>query len=175
MGGAVRKHFCLHEDAILSALKSSRLNKACEPALLAHLEMCSSCGQLADLARALLDDHQALVSQAQVPSSAIVWWRAQMRSRREAAEVVTQPMTFVQGLILACAAGLTVAAVGFFRPTFRQAFEWAAGVAELVPDVSWSIPPDVLVSPIVMGAGAALALCAIVLPLALYFAFQEEK
>jgi hypothetical protein len=170
----VRKDFCVQEDAVLSALKASRLNEACEPGLIAHLAACESCAQLTDLARALLDDHQTLVSQAQVPSSAIVWWRAQMRSRRDAAHVVTQPMTFVQGLILACAAGLTVAAVGFFVPTFRRAYEWTAGAADVIPTVSWSLTPEVLANPIVMAAGAALALCAIVLPLALYFTFQEE-
>ena len=115
------------------------------------------------------------VSEAQVPSSAIVWWRAQMRSRREAARVVTQPMTFVQGLIWACAAGLTVAAAGFFIPTFRGATEWLTAAAGGVPRVSLSLPADALANPIVMAAGAALILCAIVLPLALYFTFQEEK
>jgi hypothetical protein len=172
--GAVRNHFCDQEEAVLSALKSSRLNTACEPGLAAHVEVCSSCSQLADLARELLDDHRAVVSQAQVPSSAIVWWRAQMRSRREAALVVTQPMTFVQGLILACAAGLTVAAVGFFVPTFRRAFEYTAGATDVIPSISWSLAPEVLANPIVMAGVAALALCAIVVPLALYFTFQEE-
>ena len=170
----MHKHFCDHEPAVLSALKSSRLNDACEPALVAHLDGCDSCAQLADLARALLDDHRTLITQAQVPSSAIVWWRAQMRSRREAAQVVTQPMTFVQGLILACAVGLTVAAVGFFVPTFRRAIEWTAGAADVIPTVSLSLPPNVLANPIVIAAGAALAFCAIVLPLALYFTSQEE-
>ena len=170
----MRKQSCLHEEAVLSALRSSRLSEAGEPALLAHLEVCDSCAQLADLARALLDDHHALVSDAQVPSSAIVWWRAQMRSRREAARVVTHPITFVQGLILACAAGLTVAAVGYFAPMFRRAFEWTAAAADVIPGVSWSLPPDVLANPFIMAAVAALALCAIVVPLALYFTFQEE-
>lgn len=170
----MRKDVCVHEADLLTALKAARLNAMCEPELVAHLHVCNSCAQLADLARALLDDHQALVSQAQVPSSAVVWWRAQMRSRREAAQLVTQPMTFVQGLILACAAGLTVAAVGFFVPTFRHAFAWTARAFSAIPRVSWSLPPDVLANPILMAAGAALALCAIVLPLALYFTFQEE-
>ena len=169
----MHKQFCAHEPAVLSALRSSRLNEMCEPALIAHLDACSSCAQLVDLAQALLDDHRTLVSQAPVPSSAIVWWRAQMRSRREAAQVVTQPMTFVQGLIVACAVGLTVAAVGFFVPTFRRAIQWTAA-ADLIPSLSWSLPPNALANPIVLAAGAALAFCAIVLPLALYFTSQEE-
>lgn len=171
----MRKRDCVHEDEVLSALKASRWPAACDPALRAHVGSCTSCAQLVDLAEALLDDHHALLSEAQVPSSAIVWWRAQMRSRREAAHVATQPITFVQGLIWACAAGLTIAAAGFFIPTFRGALKWLVGAAGSVPRVSLSLPPDALANPIVMAAGAALILCAIVLPLALYFTFQEEE
>ena len=171
----MRKRSCVHEDVLLTALQSSRWPHACDSELRVHVEGCASCAQLVELAQALLEDHKALVAEAQVPSSAIVWWRAQMRSRREAAHVVTQPMTFVQGLILACAAGLIVAAVGFFAPTFRGAFEWLGGAAESLPRLAIPLPADALASPIIMAAGAALLLCAIVLPLALYFTFQEEK
>lgn len=166
---------CTREDELLTALKKPRWAEDADPALRAHVAGCTSCSQLVDLAEALLDDHHALVSEAQVPSSAIVWWRAQMRSRREAARVVTQPMTFVQGLIWACAAGLTVAAAGFFIPTFRGATEWLSAAAAALPRVSWSLPAGALANPIIMAAAAALVFCAIVLPLALYFTFQEEK
>lgn len=171
----MRKADCVHEDELLSALKTSRWPDADDPALLTHVGGCSSCAQLVDLAQALLDDHHTLVSEAQVPSSAIVWWRARMRSRREAAHEVTQPIRYVQGLILACAAGVTVAAAGLFIPTFRRALDWLIGAAGSIPRVSMSLPPDALASPIVMAAGAALLLCVIVLPLALYFTFQEEE
>ena len=171
----MRKRYCVFEDDVLSALQSSRWPEASEPELRAHVKSCGICTELADVAEALLDDHQTLVTQAQIPSSAIVWWRAQMRSHREAAQVATQPMTFVQGLILACAAGLTVAAVGFFVPTFRSAIEWFAKATDALPRASISLTPGVLANPMFMAAAAALLLCAIVLPLALYFTFQEEK
>lgn len=170
----MRKPPCTREDEVLGALETSRWSQDSDPALRAHVAECTSCGQLVDLAEALLDDHHALISEAQVPSSAIVWWRAQMRSRREAERTVTQPMTFVQGLIWACAAGLTVAAAGFFIPTFRGASEWLTAAAGAIPRVSLSLPANALANPIVIAAGAALILCAIVLPLALYFTFQEE-
>jgi hypothetical protein len=171
----VRNQACIHEDEVVATLKLSQWPDGCEPELRHHVGGCASCAQLVELAQALLEDHQALLVQAEVPSSAIGWWRAQMRSRREAAQVVTQPITFVQGLILACAAGLMVAAVGFFVPTFRRAIEWGVGAAGSLPSISLSLPPNALASPIVMAAGAALLLCAIVLPVALYFTFQEEK
>jgi hypothetical protein len=139
------------------------------------VEGCPSCAEIAAIARAFVDDRNALAREAQVPSSAIVWWRAQMRSRREAVEAAAQPITWAQGLALACAAGILVAAVGFFSPTFIKMLEWAMGTS--LPPASLSLPSlpvSDLTNPIVVATVAALGLSAIVLPLALYFTFREE-
>ena len=40
-------------------------------------------------------------SEAQPPSSAIVWWRAQLRARREAAALAEKPITVVHALAIA--------------------------------------------------------------------------
>jgi len=138
---------------------------------------CPSCAEVAAIAQAFTDERNALMQEAQVPSSAIVWWRAQMRSRREAAEAAAQPITWAQGLVLACAAGILVAAVGFFSPTFMKALEWAMGTS--LPSPSFSLPaidfPDEpMTSPILLATVAALGLSAIVLPVVLYFTFREE-
>jgi len=50
--------------------------------------------------------------EAQPPSSAIVWWRSQMRARQEAARAVERPLTVVHALAIACCAGLLVSLVG---------------------------------------------------------------
>ena len=171
----MHKPGCPHEEEVLSALKASRWPDACDPSLRSHVDGCASCAQLVDLVEALLDDHRTLVAEATVPSSAIVWWRAQMRSRREAAQTVAQPITVVQGLIVACAAGVTVAAAGLVVPTFRRSLQWLAGAAETLPRVSLSLSPEVLTNPIVIAAAAGLLLCAIVFPLALYFTLQGEE
>ena len=137
---------------------------------------CPSCAEVAAIAQAFTDERNALMQQAQVPSSAIVWWRAQMRSRREAAEAAAQPITWAQGLVLACAAGILVAAVGFFSPTFMKALEWVMGTS--LPSPSFSLPIDFpdepMTSPILLATVAALGLSAIVLPVVLYFTFREE-
>ena len=107
-----------------------------------------------------------------MPSSAIVWWRAQMRSRREAAARAAQPISFVFGIAVACAAGLLATALGIFVPTFRKAFVWVTETT-----VSWPglpIPADPLSNPIVLGFIAALLLGLLVAPVALYFTFHEE-
>lgn len=139
---------------------------------------CPSCAELAAIAQAFAEDRNILVREAQIPSSAIVWWRAQMRSRREAADAAAQPITWVQGLAFACAAGILVAAVGFFSPTFMKALEWMMGTS--LPAASFSLPSvgmpeQPLANPVVVAAVAALGISAIVLPLVLYFTFREEE
>ena len=141
------------------------------------VEGCPSCAEIAAIAHAFTDDRNALMQSAQVPSSAIVWWRAQMRSRREAAETAAQPMTWAQGLVLACAAGILVAAVGFFSPTFMKALEWATGMSMAAPSLplpSLSLPEDAMANPIVVAMAATLGFVALVLPVVLYFTFREE-
>ncbi len=171
----MRNGECIRETVVLEALRSARWPGDCEQELRDHVSACESCAEMIDLAEALLDDHRALVAEAQVPSSAIVWWRAQMRSRREATQVAAQPIAFVYGLIVACIAGVTVAAAGFFSPTFRQSLAWMAGLIGSAPQLSLSLPADPQTSPFFIAVAAALVLCAIVLPLALYFTFQAEE
>lgn len=44
--------------------------------------------------------------EAAPPSSAIVWWRAQMRARQQATQAVERPLTIVHALAIACGIGL---------------------------------------------------------------------
>ena len=168
----MRSADCAREDELLEALQSSRWPETADPTLRTHVHGCASCTDLLAVAAPLLHEHHALVREAQVPSSAIVWWRAQMRSKREAADTAAQPISVVQGITLACIAGLLATALGLFVPTFRNAFGWAADAAG-----SWfalPLPVDPLASPIVLAAVAAIGVCAIVLPIALYFTLHED-
>ena len=64
------------------------------------------------IAGAIAAEASAARLEAQPPSSAIVWWRAQMRARQEAARAVERPLTIVHALAIACCAGLLVSVVG---------------------------------------------------------------
>ena len=163
---------CAREDELLEALESGRWPDTADATLRAHVDACASCADLLAVAAPLLDEHHALVREAQVPSSAIVWWRAQMRSKREAEQMAAQPITVVQGITFACIAGLLATALGLFVPTFRDAFGRVVEAAG-----SWStlpLPVDPLASPIALASIAAIGLCAIVLPVALYFTLHED-
>jgi hypothetical protein len=162
---------CAREAELLDALQTSRWPDACGDALRSHVESCAGCTELVKLSLALLEDQRALMQTAPVPSSAIVWWRAQMRSRREAAEKVEQPITVIQGLAGACAAGLLVAAAGYYTPAFHRAVDWVTTtVTSATAPGSTSL---VALEPLAIGIEAAFFLALIVAPLALYFTFRE--
>jgi hypothetical protein len=165
---------CAREGDLLDALQSARWPDATDASLREHVHACAACTDLLAVAAPLLDEHHALVREAQVPSSAIVWWRAQMRSKREAAERAAQPITFVQGIMFACLAGLLATALGIFVPTFRNGLAWGRDAAGAWSGLHLAMPVDALANPLVLGAVAALGLCALVLPIALYFTLRED-
>jgi hypothetical protein len=66
--------------------------------------------------------------EAQPPSSAIVWWRAQMRARAEAARAVERPVTIVHALALAATLGLLAGVLGSVAGGVKGGLAWIAGV-----------------------------------------------
>jgi hypothetical protein len=58
------------------------------------------------LAALLAAEGEAAHFDGEPPSSARVWWRAQMRARQEAAQAASRPLTFVHAVAIACGVGL---------------------------------------------------------------------
>jgi hypothetical protein len=98
--------------------------------------------------------------QSRVPTPEIVWWRAQMRSREEAARRAARPILLSQALALAALIGLLVSVIGRLTlPVFT--FSWTA----MTPN-AWDLP----VLPIAIAAACWIILA----PLALYLAFSRD-
>lgn len=116
---------CPFETDVLDALASHRWPARAGDDLRAHVAACESCRDLADTAGALLHEHDAAYAEARVPSSAIVWHRAQLRAREEAARAATRPIAFVQGVAFACGIALAIGAATWSLPLL-----WAS-----MPDV----------------------------------------
>jgi hypothetical protein len=175
--GAMRKSECPREADVLDALKTSAWPDCCGGDLRAHVDDCMACREVVDVVLPLLHEHQTAVADARVPSSAIVWWRAQLRARQEAAAVAGRPITVVQGLSIACAAGLLAAMTGYVFPAFRQALTslWAmiSGMAWTeLPVVAW--PAAGLHTPVGVVALLAITILLVLAPVAIYLAVTEE-
>src|SRR3954451_24791855 len=78
------------------------------------------------VADAIGAESSAARREAQPPSSAIVWWRAQMRARQEATKAIERPLTIVHGLAIPCLGGLLVSVIGIAMRGVKGSLAWLA-------------------------------------------------
>ncbi|HSL22420.1 MAG TPA: hypothetical protein VK886_12870 [Vicinamibacterales bacterium] len=95
---------CRWEQDVLDAVAARRWPDRCDDALRAHVEQCGVCADVAAAARAFLDDDEAPA--ANVPPASIVWWRAQLRAREDAAVAAARPLHVAVGAAIGCVAAL---------------------------------------------------------------------
>ena len=132
-----------------------------------------------------IDEANAARHVPALPSSGIVWWRAQLRARQEAAQKVVRPITVAQAAFLAVVGGVSGAVFGATTDWFQRVLQRFGGVIgdgvawvralELPTLPSLSLPanmPDTLAP-----YAASLAIVAIGIALAtavVFWALREE-
>ena len=164
---------CLRGEEILEAVATSRWPQACEADLRHHAAHCGSCRELVTIATALADEHAVACSEARVPPSGAVWWRAQMRARRAAAQTAARPITVVQGVAFACAAGLMAGVVTLKLPAIRAWLAWLGTAVVSVRPGAIDLPGLQSLAPAWLLPLAAVWL--LIAPIAIYFAVGEDK
>jgi hypothetical protein len=80
---------CGREADVLEAVAFGRWPDHA-PELVTHVATCAVCADLADVARALHDDRETACREAPVAAAGIVWWRATIRARADAARTVSR-------------------------------------------------------------------------------------
>lgn len=118
---------CEFEAEALAAALQSRWPERVDAALRAHVAGCAICSDVVAVAGAI-DAARERMGVA-VPDSGQVWWRAQLRARREAAEAAGRPITAIQAIAFACAVGLLVACFDTASQWFQPALGWIASNA----------------------------------------------
>jgi hypothetical protein len=107
-------------------------------------------------------------AEAAPPSSAIVWWRAQMRARQEAAAAAERPITIVHALAIAAGAGLMLSVAGYFLAGVKlaavyQSLTSGAALASVDLTSRWVTLPL-----------TAMLVSALVATVAAYFIYADE-
>jgi hypothetical protein len=166
---------CLREQDVMDAVASGRWPHRSDPELLRHVDGCAICQDVATVLPALTAERDETWEAVSVPAASLVWWRAQVRAREEAARTVQRPIAVTQGVAVACllAAALTL------MPFAWPAMKYTAGAAS--DTIEWIVPRAVAVSnafalvtgtalPILPFAAASLLLA----PILLYYALTEE-
>ena len=144
--------------------------------LRAHVGGCASCAALAEVVSSLRNDRVASVREASVPSAAAMWWRLEMRARREARARALRPITAIQAVTLASAIGVLAAVIGMVTPEASSVASWLQALRNgAVAAGSASLPSTAaqLLGPGGIALGLAGALLLIVTPAALYFALRD--
>ena len=164
---------CDREQDVLDALAAHRWPARCDEDLRAHVGACAICRDLADVAAAFADDQDGAWRDVQVPSAGIVWWRAQLRAREDAARSAGRPVAFIQGVAASVALWLAIA---LFRAIPAQSVgEWRAWLAGLFPAVTFTMADvsrlTAAVPLLVFGVVGAWLLLA---PIAIYLAAADE-
>jgi hypothetical protein len=164
---------CEREADVLEAVVFGRWpDHAAE--LVMHVAACAACADLVEVAGALHDDREAACREAPVPAAEMVWWRATIRARADAARTASRPITVAQGVAAACAAGLTcgLAGIGW------RSVHWADRFGELATQLATRrvdlTPASTLAMEHALPLVLALAACLVLAPLALYITLADD-
>jgi hypothetical protein len=163
---------CVREEDVIDAVASGRWPDGVAD-LRDHVRTCRICADLVTIIAPLLDARDSAWEETRVPSSAVVWWRAQMRARREAARHVNRPLTIAQGMGVLTALAVLLAVGWFVAPWLDSSLSRAGAL--LAVDLSRVTLPDL--SELGRRWWVALFLIVpwlILAPMAIYFAMTED-
>ncbi len=146
----MNQHSCEKERDLLGAQRTGVWTDA----LRLHLESCQLCQDT------LLVDHfldrEALTDRsASLPTARQVWWRAERRRRREAAQRALWPIRIWERLSWLAGAVGAVFSLVLFAPVIR---DWLASLAPALPSVSASSTPVTTVALLFAGSAVTAVL-----------------
>ncbi len=110
---------CENEPAVTELLQSGRWPEACDAPLRSHVESCAVCSEVVRVARLLQEANSSLLAEVKLPDAGLVWWKAQLRARREAAELATRPIALAERFALACGMAVLLAFMVWKRADFH--------------------------------------------------------
>jgi hypothetical protein len=160
---------CAREADVIEAIASDQFDVVRD-----HVDACAICADLVAVVRAVRAERDAACHEARPPSAALVWWRASMRARAEAARVAEQPLSVARGVAGACAIGVVCALIA---AAWRSAL-WFQRIGDVIASLDASRVELVTASALVVQHAApfiiAFAACLLVAPLAIYLVMSDE-
>jgi hypothetical protein len=165
---------CPREQDVLDAAAAGRWPHRADAELRDHASVCPICHDVAAIAVAFLEDRDLAWTEADVPPASLVWWRSQIRARKEASRAVNRPIALAQGIafaVLVLAALLLIPySVSWAREIGEAAKSVVAWVTPRAADLSaaWELTAG---KPIPLLALTATALLA---PVVVYLALAGE-
>jgi hypothetical protein len=164
---------CPRETDVMEAVAFGRWPEQC-PDLVAHAASCEACADLVEVARALHEDRESMCREARPPAAGMVWWRATIRARAEAARTATQPISVLQGIAGACIVG---AGAGLVSLAWHS-MHWVDRIDELAVQLEIRRAGIASASALAAGHGLPILLAVaaglVLAPLALYITLADD-
>ena len=151
---------CAREPEVVAAVAAGRWTAVADD-LRSHVAGCQACAEARDMADTMRALERETLDDVRLPSAGQVWWRAQLRARREAQQAAARPVLIAQGLGAAVIIGLIAAVLSWQWPVMTE----MAG--------AWVRQPLVALD-LGVAAWAMLVVAAVVGPLAIYWAVARE-
>jgi hypothetical protein len=162
---------CRYEQDVLDGLMLGRRPDE-DAALAEHVAGCRICSEIVEVALPILEERDAIQVDARIPSSAVMWWRAQMRARQQATREATRPITVAQAVASSALLVLATALAVTFSPWLRG---WLARTADGLTSgfLSLNLQSTLLAHGWLL---PALIVCVwmVLAPLAIYFVVVED-
>ena len=133
----------------------------------------SICSDVVAVSSAIDEAHDDLRADAMVPDSGRVWWLAQLRARREAAEAAGRPITAAQVIAFAC---LTAVVGAWFGATSTWFQTTLGRIESLVVGIDGKALLHLATAHLAEHGLLALAMGVVLLvvPTAVYFALGKD-
>ncbi len=112
---------CRHEGDLVAAVTSGRWPSAVDPVMRDHVASCAVCADVLQVAEAMTAIEHETLADTRLPSAGQVWWRSQVRARRDAAATAARPVLVAQAVGAAAAVGLLAAVVSWQWTTIATA------------------------------------------------------
>jgi hypothetical protein len=166
---------CPREQDVLDAVAAGRWPRRADADLRQHVDGCGICQDVAAVFAVIAEDRDAAEAELVVPHSSIVWWRAQIRAREEAAATAARPIAVVQIAAVVCLIAAAVALAPVALTTLEVAAASTSSIAAwLAPRAAAVVNTFSLVTgmaqPILPFAAASVLL----MPVLLYYVLREE-
>lgn len=162
-------HACAREADVVDAVSSRRWPGRADAELRAHVAGCAVCTDVAAVAAALAEDHEAAwVEATALPPADVVWFRAQARARADAEREAARPIAIMQALGFACAAGVISILIGVIAMWAWTRAEWlqSFGDAGVLPFDAMGLA--------IRGILLAVGLWLVLAPVAVYLVAADD-
>lgn len=123
---------CPREFEVLEAVSSGRWQPENSGELGVHASTCPVCKDTIQVALAFREDRADALLAARVPSAGLVWWRAEMRARRDAVSKATRPIRIVELVAMVCASVVALGLLQWFGLPALEALLWQPSFAFFV-------------------------------------------